>query len=96
MELIIEVPVEYASEGALWVKQVMEDPIEGFSDIMPIVAEPAVGIIWQHALDVKWDENGQAYVTPKKEKKEATDVTIDEIQYALPYYEKAGIEVRIA
>ncbi len=93
-ELIIEVPVEYASEGAKWVKAVMEAPLEGFTEIMPIVAEPAVGVIWQHALDVDWDENGQAFVTPKHEKKEATDVTFDEIQYALPYYELAGIEVR--
>jgi DNA polymerase I-like protein with 3'-5' exonuclease and polymerase domains len=92
-ELIIEAPVEYAAEAAAWVKLVMEDPIEGFSDIMPLLAEPAVGVVWQDALDVEWD-NGKPYVKPKKEKKEATDVTIDEIQYALPYYEAAGIEVR--
>lgn len=94
-ELIIEAPVEYAAEAARWVKMVMEDPIEGFSDIMPIIAEPAVGAVWQDALDVSWDANGQAYVKPKKEKKEATDVTFDEIQYALPLYEAAGIEVRM-
>jgi DNA polymerase I len=93
-ELIIETPVEYAAEAARWVKMVMEAPIEGFSDIMPIIAEPAVGAVWQDALDVDWD-NGQPYVTPKKEKKEATDVTYEEMKYALPLYEAAGIEVRI-
>lgn len=94
-ELQVECPVEYASEGALFVKEVMERPIPGFSNIMPIIAEPAIGKIWGHALDIKWEANGKAFVTPKKEKHEATDVTIAEIQYALPLYKLAGIEVRI-
>lgn len=93
-ELIIEVPVEYAAIGAKWVKSVMEAPIDGFSNIMPIIAEPAVGAIWSHALDVDWDANGQAFVTPNNVKKEATDVTWEEMAYALPLYEAAGIEVR--
>jgi DNA polymerase-1 len=93
-EIGAEVPIEYASEGSKWLKSVMEAPVPGFSDIMPIIAEPAVGKIWGHALDIEWDTSG-AFVTPKKVKKEATDVTIDEIQYMLPLYEKAGIEVRV-
>lgn len=95
-ELIIEAPVEYVALAAAWIKAVMEDPIEGFSEIMPIVAEPAVGVVWSHALDVSWDANGQPYVTARKEKREATDVTFEEMKYALALYEKAGIEVRIS
>lgn len=95
-ELIAEVPVEYGAEGCAFIKSVMEEPIPGFSDIMPIIAEPAIGAVWQHALDVSWDANGQAYVKPKSIKKEATDVTLDEMRYALPLYEKAGIEVRLS
>lgn len=94
-ELIVEVPVEYGAEGCAFIKSVMERPVDGFSDIMPIIAEPAIGAIWQHALDVDWDANGQAFVTPKKVKKEATDVTFEEMKYALPLYEMANIEVRI-
>jgi DNA polymerase-1 len=93
-EVQAECPVEYAIEGAKFIKEVMERPIEGFSEVMPIIAEPAVGKIWAHALDIQFDEHGVAYVKPKHEKKEATDVTFTEIEYALPLYKLAGIEVR--
>lgn len=91
-----ESPIEYALEGAMLLKNTMEKPVEGISDVIPIKADPAIGKIWQHALDVSFDENGKAYVSPKKEKKEATDVTIDEIEYMLELYHIAGIEVRVS
>lgn len=94
-ELIFEVPVEYSAPAARFVKAVMELPLPGFTDIVPLVADPAVGKIWAHNLDIFWEE-GTPYVVAKSEKKEASDVTIDEIQYALPLYEKAGIEVRVS
>lgn len=94
-ELIFEVPVEFASDGAKIVKAIMEQPIEGFTDVMPLIADPAVGKVWAHNLDIDWDEDGTAYVYAKREKKDPADVTIDEIHYALPLYEKAGIEVRV-
>jgi DNA polymerase-1 len=93
-ELINEVPVEYAVEAAKIIKEIMERPIEGFSEIMPIVAEPYVGKIWRHALDISWDIDGTPYVKPKKERKEATDVTYDDIEYAMHLYKMAGIQVR--
>jgi DNA polymerase I-like protein with 3'-5' exonuclease and polymerase domains len=93
-EIQAECPIEYASEGARWIKEVMEAPLEGFTEILPIIAEPAVGKIWQHALDVSWDADGTAWVKPKKEKKEATDVTYDDIAYMIPLFKKANIEVR--
>jgi DNA polymerase I-like protein with 3'-5' exonuclease and polymerase domains len=93
-ELMAEVPVEYASEGARILKEIMERPIDGFSDVMPVIAEPYVGKVWRHALDVSWDTDGIPFVHPKKVHKEATDVTYDDIQYMLPLYKLAGIEVR--
>ena len=93
-ELQGEAPVEYALEAVMLMKEVMERPIEGLSEVIPIVADPAIGKTWQHALDVKFDENGKAYVAPRRVKKEATDVTIDEIEYALELYHIAGIDVR--
>lgn len=94
-ELIFEVPVEYAAPAARLVKAIMELPVPGFSDVVPLVADPAVGKRWAHNLDIYWEDDGTPYVVAKKEKTEASDVTIDEIQYALPLYEKAGIEVRV-
>jgi DNA polymerase I len=91
-----ESPIEYALEGAMLLKETMEKPIEGISDIIPIQADPAIGKVWSHALDVSFDEKGKAYVSPKKEKKEATDVTIDEIEYMLELYHIAGIDVRVS
>jgi hypothetical protein len=92
-----ESPIEYALEGAMLLKETMEKPVEGISDVIPIQADPAIGKIWSHALDVKFDKvTGKAYVSPKKEKKEATDVTIDEIDYMLELYHIAGIEVRVS
>jgi hypothetical protein len=88
-----EVPIEYAAEAAKIIKEIMERPIDGFSEIMPLISEPYVGKIWRHALDVSWDEHGVPYVKPKKERKEATDVTYDDIDYMLPLYKMAGIEV---
>lgn len=93
-ELICECPVEYAAEGARIIKRIMEYPIEGFSDIMPIVAEPYVGKIWRHVLDIEWDAKGVPFVHPKSERKEATDVLYTDIEYAMPLYKMAGIEVR--
>jgi DNA polymerase-1 len=92
-ELMAEVPIEYAAEAAKIIKEIMERPIDGFSEIMPLISEPYVGKIWRHALDVSWDEHGVPYVKPKKERKEATDVTYDDIDYMLPLYKMAGIEV---
>lgn len=95
MEIQGESPIEYALEGALLLRDTMEKPIEGLSDVIPIQADPAIGKIWAHALDIKRDkETGKYYVKPKKEKKEATDVTFDEIEYMLELYHIAGIEVR--
>jgi hypothetical protein len=71
----------------------MERPIDGFSDIMPIVAEPAIGATWDTALDLKWDEHGNPYVKPKKVKKEAMDVTYEMIKPYMHMYELAGIKV---
>jgi DNA polymerase I-like protein with 3'-5' exonuclease and polymerase domains len=90
-----ESPIEYALEGAMLLKNTMEKPVEGISDVIPIQADPAIGKIWAHALDISFDkETGKAYVSPKKVKNEATDVTIDEIDYMLELYHIAGIEVR--
>lgn len=93
-ELMCECPIEYAAEGAQIIKTIMERPIDGFSDIMPIVAEPSVGKIWKHALDIYWDDHATPYVKPKKERKEATDVTYEDIHYMMELYKLAGIEVR--
>jgi DNA polymerase-1 len=93
-ELMAETPVEYAAEAAKIIKSIMERPIEGFSEVMPLIAEPYVGKIWRHALDVSWDEKGTPYVHPKQVRKEATDVTYTDIEYAMPLYKMAGIEVR--
>jgi hypothetical protein len=96
VEIQGESPVEYCLEGAMLLKENMEKPIDGLDGVIPIVADPAVGRVWSHALDIKFDkETGKAYVSPKKEKKEATDVTIDEIEAELELYHIAGIEVRI-
>ena len=92
-ELQAEVPVEYGIEGARFMKEVMERHIEGFSDIMPIISEPAIGATWDTALDIKFKPDGTAYVKPKKEKKEATDVTYDMIAPYEHYYKLAGIEI---
>jgi DNA polymerase I-like protein with 3'-5' exonuclease and polymerase domains len=93
-ELQCECPIEYAAAGARILKEIMEKPIEGFSDVMPIIAEPSVGKIWRHALDVSWDDHGTPYVKPKHERKEATDVTYEDIGYMMDLYKLAGIEVR--
>lgn len=91
-----ESPIEYALEGAMLLKNTMEQPIEGLSGIIPIKADPAIGRTWNEALDIKFDSvTGKAYVTPKKEKKEATDVTFEEVEYMLDLYDLAGIEVRV-
>jgi DNA polymerase I-like protein with 3'-5' exonuclease and polymerase domains len=92
-ELIAETPVEYAAEAAMIIKEIMERPIEGFSEIMPITAEPYMGKIWKHALDIEWDDKGP-FVKPKEKAEEATDVTYDDIAYAMSLYKMAGIEVR--
>lgn len=89
-----EVPIEYGVEGARFMKSVMEREIEGFTDIMPIVSEPAIGATWDTALDIKWDDKGTPYVKPKKEKKEATDVTYDMIAPYENYYKIAGITIK--
>jgi len=64
-ELMCETPVEYAIEGCKILQSIMERPVDGFSDIMPLIAEPSVGKIWSHALDLKHDEHGAPYVHPK-------------------------------
>lgn len=92
-ELQGESPVEHCVEAAWFMKDVMERPIDGFSDIMPIVSEPAVGATWDTALDLKKDEHGNPYVKPKKEKKEATDVTYDMIAPYEHMYKLAGIKI---
>lgn len=92
-ELQGQAPVEHAVEAAMFIQEVMERPIDGFSDIMPIVAEPAIGATWDTALDLKWDEHGNPYVKPKKVKKEAMDVTYEMIEPYMHMYELAGIKV---
>lgn len=94
-ELIFECPVEYAANAARLVKAIMEQPIPGFTDIIPLVADPAIGKRWAHILDVDWTSDGQPFVVAKSEKGEPSDVTVEEIAYALPLYELAGIDVRI-
>lgn len=91
-----ECPIEYAVRGAMLLKEVMEQPVPGLDGVIPIIAEPAIGKIWGHALDLKFDDKGNPYVKAKKVKKEATDVTIDEIEYMLELYHIAGIEVKIS
>lgn len=92
-ELQCECPIEYAVEGAVILKKIMEREIEGFSEVMPLLAEPSVGKIWRHALDIKWDELGNPYVKPKKVRKELSDVTYEDIGYMMPLYQMAGIRV---
>lgn len=92
-ELQSEIPVEYGVEGALFMKEVMERPIDGFTDIMPIISEPAIGATWDTALDLKFKPDGTPYVKPKAKKKEATDVTYDMIAPYENYYKLAGIEI---
>lgn len=94
-ELILECPVEYVIEGQQFVKEVMERPIKGFSEVVPLVADPAVGKRWDHTLDIKQDAKGTWYVEAEQTKTEPSDVTFKEIEYALPLYEQAGIEVRV-
>jgi len=93
-ELMCECPIEHAVEGSIILKEIMEREIEGFSEIMPLLAEPSVGKIWRHALDIKWDDKGTPYVKPKRERKELSDVTFSDIEYMMPLYQMAGIEVR--
>lgn len=93
-ELMCETPVEYAVEGCKILQSIMERPIEGFSEIMPLVAEPSVGKVWRFALDIKYDEHGTPYVKPKDKRSEATDVTYDDIKDEMKLYKLAGIEVR--
>ena len=92
-ELKYQCPVEYAIEGCKFIQEVMERPIPGFSEIMPIKAEPDLGKIWGHSLDLKFKPDGTAYVKPKATKNDPTDVTYDMIDYALPLYKLAGIQV---
>ena len=94
-ELIFECPVEYVVDGTKLVKSIMEAPIKGVTDVVPMIADPAVGKRWSHLLDLHWDDKGTPYVEPKSKKEEPEDVTIDEIQYAIPLYKKAGIDVRV-
>lgn len=94
-EIISEVPVEYAVQASNKIKAIMEQEIDGFSDVMPIIAEPALGRVWKHALDLKCDENGVYYVSPKIVRSDLSDVTISDIEQDLHLYELAGIEVRI-
>ncbi len=92
-QLVFECPVEYASEGVRFVKELMERPIEGFSDIMPITADVGVGKIWGHVLDIEY-ENGIPFVKPKKERKEGTDVTYEDIEPYRYLYDMAGIQIK--
>ena len=92
-ELQAEVPVEYGIEGARFMKEIMERPIEGFTELMPITVEPAIGATWDTALDLHFKPDGTAYVKPKKEKKEPTDVTYDMIAPYEKWYKLAGIEI---
>jgi DNA polymerase I-like protein with 3'-5' exonuclease and polymerase domains len=92
-ELQGQAPVEHVVESAWFMQDVMERPIEGFSNIMPITSEPAVGATWDTALDLKRDEHGNPYVKPKKEKKEDSDVTYDMIEPYYKMYELAGIRI---
>jgi len=94
-ELMCECPIEYAVEGSIILKEIMEREIEGFSEVMPLLAEPSVGKIWRHALDIKWDDRGTPYVKPKRERKELSDVTLGDIEYMMPLYKMAGIEVHV-
>lgn len=92
-ELQGQSPVEHAVESALFMKSVMEREIEGFTNIMPIISEPAVGATWDTALDLKWEPNGTPYVKPKLVQKEATDVTYDMIAPYEHMYKLAGIKI---
>jgi DNA polymerase-1 len=92
-ELQAEVPVEYGVEGCDFMQGVMERPVDGFSEIMPIVSEPAIGATWDTALELKRKPDGTPYVKPKQVKKEATDVTYDMIAPYEHYYKLAGIEI---
>jgi len=92
-ELQGQAPVEHAVEAAVFMKEVMERPIDGFSDIMPITADAAVGATWDTALDLQFEPDGTPFVKPKKEKKEATDVTYDMIAPYEHLYKLAGIKI---
>jgi DNA polymerase I-like protein with 3'-5' exonuclease and polymerase domains len=92
-EIQSEVPVEYAVEGCDFLQNVMDRPIEGFSDIMPITSEPAVGATWDTALELKRKPDGTPFVKPKEVQKEATDVTYNMIAPYERWYKLAGIEI---
>lgn len=88
-DLVAEVPLEYAVECLRFQKEVMEMPVPGISpDVVPIVADPAVGKVWGRSADVEFTDDGRALAKVKEK-------MAKEMGYELELLDKAGFEIVI-
>lgn len=90
-DLISEVPVEIAMEALHFQQEMQEAHIDGISDHVPIIVDPAIGKTWGRSLEVSW--NGHQGIAHIKQKD--LETTWKGHERELELIQKAGFEIKI-
>lgn len=99
-DVLSEFPAAMAKEVAALQKEVLERDVNIFlaqigvepNFDVPIIADPAIGSVWANLLDLYYREGGEVYVKLKAKKKEALDVTLDDLsEEEVDLFQLAGI-----